>query len=104
MYPLYDHLVSQVSQRTETNIDIKRVCVTINNIGQTLNQEDALEHYQEIGALILHHEAITNGNVILSCVPYDSKVMVGGKGILHYIMNLPPVLQQIIAQYIEESV
>ena len=102
-YPLYDELVKRVEVRTEKGIDIRKVCTTINTISQVLKPEEAAEHYKEIGALILHHEIISNGGVLLSPVPYDGKVMVGGKGILHYIMNFPPILQQIIAQYVEDS-
>lgn len=102
-YPLYDKLVTDVHARAEKGIDIKRVCTTINNIAQSLPSSDAADHYMEIGALILHHELLTNNGVLLSSIPYDGKVMIGGKGILYYIMNLPPHLQQIIAQYIEYS-
>lgn len=103
LYPLYDELSKQVELRTEKGIDIKRICTTINNIAQTLPPDATTEHYREIGALILHHEMINNGGVLLSPIPYDGKVMVGGKGILHYIMNMPPILQQIIAQYVENA-
>jgi hypothetical protein len=100
-YPLYDELAKRVAARSEKTIDIKRICTTINNIAQTHTPEEMSEHYREIGALILHHDIITNGS-LLSLIPYDGRIMVGGKGILHYIMNLPPNLQQIIAQYIED--
>lgn len=100
-YPLYDELVQKVHERKEKEVDIKRVCTTINNISQTMSPDAAAEHYQEIGALILHHEILTNNGVLLASIPYDGKVMVGGRGILYYITKLPPMLQQIIAQYVE---
>ena len=100
-YPLYDELVKRAESRTEKAIDIKRICTTINNIAQTSPPDEAAAHYKEIGAIILHHELLTNNGVLLSPIPFDGKVMVGGKGVLHYIMNLPPNLQQIIAQYVE---
>lgn len=103
VYPLYDELVKRVEARQEKAIDIKRVCKTINNISLSLRPEDALEHYREIQALIIHHEILSNGGMILSPVPFDGKVMAGRKGILNYIMNLPPLLQQIIAQYVEDA-
>ncbi|CAH6420779.1 Hypothetical protein HVR_LOCUS1289 [uncultured virus] len=102
-YPLYDELVKRVEARNEKGIDIKRVCTTINGISQSMRPEDANHHYAEIAALILHYEITSNSGVLLSPIPYDGKVMAGGKGILHYPMNLPPLLQQIIAQYIEDS-
>jgi len=101
-YPLYDELLKRVHARAEKTIDIKRICTTINNISLTHSQEDASEHYREIGALILHHELLSNNGVLLSPVPYDGRLMAGGKGVLNYIMNLSPILQQIIAQYIED--
>ncbi len=101
-YPLYDELVRRVEARTEKGIDIKRVCTTINNIAMTHNPEEMAEHYREIGALILHHELLANHGVLLSPIPFDGRVMAGGKGVLHYIMNLPPNLQKIIAQYVED--
>ena len=101
-YPLYDELVKRVEARTEKTIDIKRICTTINNISLTHTPSETTEHYREIGALILHHEYLSNNGVLLSPIPFDGKVMVGGKGVLHFIMNLPPNLQQIIAQYVED--
>lgn len=101
LFPLYTELFRRVEQRTEKSIDIKRICSTINNISQTLSSEATVEHYSMIQALVLHHELINNGGVLLSSVPFDGKVMVGGKGILYSIMNLPPLLQQILAEYID---
>ena len=107
-YPLYDELVKRVILRAEKTIDIKRICTTINNIDQTHSSKERDEHFREIGALILHHELLSNNGVLLSPVPYDGRVMAGsngsngGKGVLYYIMNLPPNLQQIIAQYVED--
>ena len=102
-YPLYDYLAQRVAARTEKTINVKQICATITNISQTSSPEEARKHYEELGALILHHEFIHNGGVLLSPVPFEGKIMVGGKGILHYMMNLPPSLQQILAQYIEEN-
>lgn len=103
LYPLYDDLLQRVESRAEKAIDIKRVCKTINNISLSLEAEDAMEHYREIQALIIHYEILNNGGVILSSVPFDGKVMTGRKGILNHMMNLPPLLQQIIAQYVEDA-
>jgi hypothetical protein len=101
-YPLYDELVRRVEARSEKNIDIGRICSTINNIALTHSVEETTEHYREIAALILHYELLSNNGILLSSVPYDGRVMAGGKGVLHFIMNFPPLLQQIIAQYIED--
>lgn len=100
-YPLYDELVRRVNARDEKGIDINRVCTTINNIANTHSPDQIQDHYREIHALVLHHELLSNNGVILAHVPYEGKVMVGGKGLLYYIMNFPPLLQQIIAEYLE---
>lgn len=102
-YPLYDELVRRVEARTDKCIDIKRVCTTINNIPQSMSTDDAIRHHSEIAALILHYDIVHNGGILTSPVPYEGRVMAGGKGILHYLTNLPPLLQQILAQYIEDS-
>jgi hypothetical protein len=102
LYPLYDELVRKVKARSENGVDIKRLCSTINNIAQTNSTESMLEHYAEIGALILHYEFIITGS-IPTAIPYDAKIMVGGKGILYTITSMPPDLQRIIGQYIEDQ-
>lgn len=99
-YPLFDELYSNVSQKLDVPFDIKRICMTINTISQNMSAEESHNHYDEIAALIYHY-AIIFGQFNFS-VPYEGKVMVGGKGILYYISNLPTLLQQIIAQYIED--
>ena len=106
-YPLYDYLVSKVESRAVTAaggkvIDINRVCSTITNIERIVDDKDiAAEHYKEINWLIIRHYHITTG--IETALPYDVKLMVGGKGILASMNNLPVMLQQILAQYIEEE-
>jgi len=101
-YPLYDELLKRVQARTEKTIDINRLCKTITNISFTLSQENTLDHYNEIQALIIHYDILSNGGILVSSVPFDGKVMSGKKGILNYIINLPPLLQQIIAQYVDD--
>lgn len=100
-YPLYDKLLQRVKNKENKSIDVSKVCATINDIAQNQSYEEANEHYREIGALILHHELLSNNGVLLSSVPYEGKVMSGGKGILYKMTNLPPLLQYIIAEYIE---
>lgn len=103
-YPLYDDLYHRVNERLDKAIDIKKICTTINSIAQPpTSAEEALAHYKEIGALILHHELLSNNGYLITQVPFEGKLMAGGKGLLYYIMTLPPILQQIIAQYIEDS-
>jgi hypothetical protein len=37
-------------------------------------------------------------------VAYGGKLMAGGRGELHYVANLPPVLQQVIGRFLEHCV
>lgn len=99
-YPLYEELLVRVVESADKTLDIRKMCTAINSIGQTHTPEQVTEHYREIAALILHHEILNNGS--LSSVPFEGKVMVGGKGLLYQVTNLPPVLQQIIGKYIED--
>lgn len=100
-YPLYDQLVSNLSLREEKSIDLKKICATIKKISETSTPDETNEHYREIAALILHHEMITHGSI--SEVPFGGKLMPGSMGTLNYMLNLPPLLQQILAQYLLES-
>lgn len=101
-YPLYEELVRKVEARKDKGVDINRVCLTITNIERIVdNKELAAEHYEEIIWLITHHHIVTKG--VETPIPYDVKIMIGGKGILGCMDNMPPMLQQILAQYIEEE-
>ena len=99
-YPLFDELLSKVSQKIDVPIDIKRVCTTINTLSQTMSSDQSYVHYYEIAGLIYHYSIVHHH--FNFTIPYDGKLMTGGKGILYFIANLPPLLQQIISQYIED--
>lgn len=101
-YPLYDILCEKVNNTKNVEIDIKLLCNNINNISNNLQTNDYLEHYNEICAMIIHHGILSNttNNILL---PYGSKIMFGGKGILFTITKLDPILQHILAQYIYDN-
>jgi len=103
-YPLYDILCEKVNNIKNVEIDIKLLCNNINNISNNLQTNDYLEHYNEICALIIHHyiksNAKINTNILL---PYGSKIMFGGKGILFNFVKFDIYLQQILAQYISDN-
>ena len=101
-FPLYDELLKRASLRIDKTLDISKVCFSINRIRQTLSPEESNKYHEEIAALILHHDLSTNNGVLLSPTPYDGKIMCEGGGILHTITNFPPVLQQILAQYLDD--
>lgn len=101
---LYKDLLQQVNETPISSIDIERTCATINNIHKNLSTAHAKQHYEIIGALIIHHANIT-GALSLSHFPYENQTMPGNSGILNSISDssssIPPILQCIIAQYIE---
>lgn len=98
---LYNNLLEQIDNLgSEKQIDIKRVCYTINNIHKNLSKDDAEYHYKMIGYLIIHHKSINDKTNILT-VPYNCQIMMGNKGILPTMEDLPVLLQKIIAQYVE---
>lgn len=101
-YPLYDKLLAKVKENPNRLIDVKKICSTINAICTNLSEIDRLDHYEEIAALIVHHESLKNDGILLSNVPYNGKVMIGGKGILYYMVSFPTELQHILYYYLEE--
>lgn len=115
IFPLYDNLLQQVNDLSEEKqIDITRVCYTINNIYKNLPEKDSKYHYKMIGYLIIHHKLLTdkidtslirNNHLITrsnkSIIPYNSQIMMGNKGILLSMEDLPSLLQKIIAEYVE---
>lgn len=100
-HPLYDLLLKRVTETQNKNVDITRLCSTINSIGQNASREEANFHYNWIGSLILHHEILSNNGVLLTTLPFNCKLMTGESGELFTISHLPPILQQILAEYID---
>ena len=104
-YPLYEEILSTINKRVseggvESGIDVQRLCKTINDFSQYMTQEEYMEHYTEIGMLMIHHELVSNG-VLFSEAPYNAKLLIGGKGMLITLLELPTLLQKIIVEYIE---
>jgi hypothetical protein len=115
MSTLYDDLLEEVNnQDPETQIDISRVCYTINNIYKHLPKNDAEYHYKMIGSLIIHHKFINNKTdtamIPYNCkiidenniktIPYNCQIMAGNLGLLPSMNDLPVLLQKIISQYV----
>ncbi len=97
-YPLYDSLLLSVKEEPK-NIDINAVCGTINSLTK-LPKDDMMGHYEIIQSIIMHYTLVNNGS-LPNIIPYSGKLMTGGKGPLYMMTNLPPLLQQIIAAYLE---
>jgi hypothetical protein len=102
-YPLYDILCEKVNNIKNVEIDIKLLCNNINNISNNLQSNDYLAHYNEICALIIHHYIKSNAKINTNILPYGSKIMFGGKGILFNFVKFDIYLQQILAQYISDN-
>lgn len=100
-FPLYDRLKEQVSQNRSQSIDLRCICMTINSMHQKVKtKEEVIEHLYAIAALIHHHEMLGSGGVTFHAVPYMGRIIDGGKGPLFTMVNLPPLLQHIIAAYV----
>jgi len=94
-------LLEHVKTRETKDIDLKKICATIKKISESSKPEEVTEHYREIDALVIHHATLMNGSVPDE-PPFSGRFMPGSMGILCNMLNFPPLLQQIIAQYIEE--
>lgn len=98
-YPLYDELVRQVNAKEDKTFNANEICLTLNAIAR-METESQKCHYEEIAALILHHELVENNGILLLSIPYDGKQM-PNDNILHNFIKFPPLLRYIIVQYIE---
>lgn len=103
-YPLYDYLANKAEVNRDKIIDLTSLCATITQMSYDGTCPDYMKHYEEIAALIIHHDLISNRGVSLSHLPYEGKTMSNGKGIMHNFANFPPKLQRIIAYYVEDPV
>ena len=99
-FPLYDDLLEKVKSEQMLSADIRRICSTITTLHKQLKPEIVQTHYEIIHALCLHHEILETKGLVHRMNPYGCKTFEGGKGILYITANLPPMLQQIIAQYV----
>ncbi|HSW76541.1 MAG TPA: hypothetical protein VLG50_05825 [Candidatus Saccharimonadales bacterium] len=99
-YPLYDKLLADARHKDEKNIDMVTLCQILNNIS-LLDMEQAKDHYEEIFAIIIHHEKINHGGIMLSLIPNDGKLLPGGKSILYIFIKLPKMLKLILLAYVE---
>src|SRR5574338_691246 len=98
MYPLYDELLKKA--KNSKVINITNLCTSINNINNLPKQEDVIEHFKEIYALILYHDYVTHNNSKLNHLPYEITTIIKGKGIRIDPFKLPPTLQRILHEYI----
>ena len=68
-YPLYEELAKRAALKPDNNIDTSCLCQTINAI--SLNNENYIEHYEELEAIILYYELSKNSNILLTTTPFD---------------------------------
>lgn len=84
---LYEQLAN-----SNTHIDLnKQVWSVIGRLGH--------EHSEMIYFLILH-DFINNGGDTSKVLPYSSKTLTGGKGVLFTLDKLPERTQKIIVRYL----
>jgi hypothetical protein len=101
-FPLYDELLERANNMgSNDHIDIDKVCRTINSIQKNLSKNDTDYHYCMIGYIIIHHKSITEKTEI-NVIPYNCQIMMGNRGLLNTMENLPFLLQKIISQYVEK--
>lgn len=93
-FPLYDKLYQRVTAKSESVIELKKICATINSI-------DEQEHNDIIFALIYHHEMKEVNGIRFKAAPYGGVLFKSGKGTTFDMTKIPPILQKIIAEYIQ---
>lgn len=99
-YELYDFLLARSKERDEKNIEIDKLCQTINNI-VLLDDKSSKEHYDELQFLLLYHESLKNNKVLLTKIPYNGIEQQGERGVKYLFRQLnDPQLQQLINEYI----
>jgi len=99
-YPLYDELIKRINETQDKNIDIEQMCLTINSLAY-LDKEIAADHYEEIYALLLHHEEVINQGVLFSKIPNDGKPLPGDSGVLYVPAKLLVKPRQLVDQYLK---
>lgn len=96
-YPLYEKLLEEIKKKEDVPINVMNCCEAINNIALLDHPE---EHYQEIQALIMHHDALHHDNILLSKTPNDGYVLPSGKDVMYQFNKCPGVLKKIIIEYL----
>lgn len=100
-FPAYDALLAKVGNTPydENSLDLKKVASAINHL------DENGEELSVIYALMIRHflneakdKVRKQNNVIL----YNGKTFDIGKGLMYTFTQLPPLLQQIIVQYMRE--
>ena len=97
-YPLYDELLRRVNEKEDKTFNAHEICMTLNAIARMSPEHQKL-HYEEIAALILHHELVDNNGIRLLYIPYEGKQM-PNDNILHNSTKFPLLLKYIIVEYI----
>lgn len=98
-YPLYEELLQRVNMKEDKTFNAHEICMTLNAIAR-MQPESQKEHYEEIAALILHHESVDNSGIRLLSIPYEGKQM-PNDNILHNFIKFPLLLKYIIVEYIQ---
>ena len=103
-FPLYDFLSTKSNNLKIDETEVRRVCAAINHILEDGN-DDRLEYLEILYALILHSYFLEpKGKTKPGMIPYTGRTFENGRGIIYTFSHLPPKLQQIIVQYVNEIV
>lgn len=112
-FPLYDALVAKIGTTpyNETELDLKKIASAINHL------PESGEELGIIYALMIRHSIVEtqslrrepNPTIRLdrkndrnNLILYNGKTFDIGKGLMYSFSQLPPLLQQIIVQYVRE--
>ena len=91
---LYDRLLASVKENSPQKMDMRKMCSVIRSFPE--------EHRVVLYVLIKHHEHLHgSGSKTWRVNPYKGKTFEGGKGVMFNFNFFPPLLQDIIARYIE---
>jgi hypothetical protein len=96
-FPLYDILSKEVEQK-ELCYNIIDICKTINRLLTEIEESEALEHYSNISALILHHYYLENKSFPKDNI-YGAKIS-NESPMIFTFRKLPEKLQKIIVAYL----
>lgn len=99
-YPFYDELELKVNQNRNRTIEVRSISAIINEIDRKLPQDQANMIYEEIAALIYHHELKNKNGISWGSPFYSAITLHKGRGMVQKITDLPIRLQSIVYEFI----
>lgn len=99
-YPFYNILEEKVIQNRNRSNDIQFICSVINEIDKKLPRSESDKIYEEIAALIYHHELKNKNGISWNSPFYSAVTLHKGNGMVQKITELPIRLQSIIYEFL----